>query len=313
MRIIVNALEVKNLTKTFDGITAVDNASFEVPEGSIFGLIGRNGAGKTTTIRMMMNIYMPDSGKVILRGTQVGQEFKNKVGYLPEERGLYKKMKILDTLLFFAEIKGVTGKDVNKKAHEYLERFDLLDRKTSKIEDLSKGNQQKVQFIATILHDPEFIILDEPFSGLDPINTNLLREIIVEQKNKGKVIILSTHLMDFAEKMCDHVAMIDHGKIIINDSLAKIKQNYSQKNISLTYNGDLSFLKNNSMVEKISDYGNSTGIRVNKTDHIQELLKLLVQNNVEVKNFSANEISLQEIFIELAGKEEGEILEVSHV
>ena len=309
----MNALEVKDLTKTFDGITAVDNASFQVPEGSIFGLIGRNGAGKTTTIRMMMNIYMPDSGEVILRGTHVGQEFKNKVGYLPEERGLYKKMKVLDTLLFFAEIKGVTGKDVNKKALEYLERFDLLDRKASKIEDLSKGNQQKVQFISTILHEPEFIILDEPFSGLDPINTNLLREIIVEQKNKGKVIILSTHLMDFAEKMCDHVAMIDHGKIIINGPLAQLKQKYAQKNVSLTYSGDISFLKNNPMIEKMSDYGNSIGIKVRETADIQQLLKTLVEKNIEVKNFSANEISLQEIFIELAGKEEGEILEVSNV
>lgn len=309
----MNALEVKNLTKTFDAITAVDNASFEVPEGSIFGLIGRNGAGKTTTIRMMMNIYLPDSGEVILRGTQVGQEFKNKVGYLPEERGLYKKMKVLDTLLFFAEVKGVTGKEVKKKALEYLERFDLSDRKDSKIEDLSKGNQQKIQFIATILHEPEFIILDEPFSGLDPINTNLLREIIVEQKNKGKVIILSTHLMDFAEKMCDHVAMIDHGKIILNGSMAKIKQSYAQKNVSLTYNGDLSFLNSHKMIDKISDYGNTTGIKVKDPAFIQDLLKLLIENNVEVKNFSANEISLQEIFVELAGKEDGEILEVSNV
>jgi ABC-2 type transport system ATP-binding protein len=196
---------------------------------------------------------------------------------------------------------------------EYLERFDLLDRKASKIEDLSKGNQQKVQFISTILHDPEFIILDEPFSGLDPINTNLLREIIVEQKQKGKVIILSTHLMDFAEKMCDHIAMIDHGKIILNGSLNSIKQNFAQKNVSLTYSGDISFLQHNSIIDKISDYGNSTGIKVKDSSQIQQLLKLLVENNIEVKNFSANEISLQEIFIELAGREEGEILEVSNV
>lgn len=299
----MNALEVKNLTKTFDGITAVDNVSFNVPEGSIFGLIGRNGAGKTTTIRMMMNIYLPDSGDVILRGAKVGQEFKNKVGYLPEERGLYKKMKVLDTLLFFAEIKGKIGKDVEKNALNYLERFDLLNRKDSKLEDLSKGNQQKVQFISTILHEPEFIILDEPFSGLDPINTNLLREIIVEQKQKGKVIILSTHLMDFAEKMCDHIAMIDHGKIILNGKLTEIKEKYAQKNISLTYSGDLSFLSNNNLVESVSDYGNTVGIKVKDSSNIQTLLKLLIDNNVTVKNFSANEISLQEIFVELAGKE----------
>jgi ABC-2 type transport system ATP-binding protein len=300
----MNALEVNNLVKRFDGITAVDNASFSVPEGSIFGLIGRNGAGKTTTIRMMMNIYLPDSGEVILRGTKVGQEFKNKVGYLPEERGLYKKMKVLDTLLFFAEIKGVAGKSVQKAAIDYLERFDLLDRKNSKVEDLSKGNQQKVQFISTLLHDPEFIILDEPFSGLDPINTNLLREIIIEQKKLGKVIILSTHLMDFAEKMCDSIAMIDHGRIILNGSLSSIKERFAQKNITLTYNGDISFLNGNPLVDSITDYGNTTGIRVNDASHIQKLLKLLIDHNIEIKNFSANEISLQEIFVELAGKEE---------
>ncbi|MCP5063098.1 MAG: ATP-binding cassette domain-containing protein [Ignavibacteriae bacterium] len=310
----MNALEVKDLTKTFDGVKAVDNASFEVPEGSIFGLIGRNGAGKTTTIRMMMNIYLPDSGEVILRGTKVGQEFKNKVGYLPEERGLYKKMKVLDTLLFFAEIKGVTGKDVERKALDYLERFDLLDRKDSKIEDLSKGNQQKIQFISTVLHDPEFIILDEPFSGLDPINTNLLKEIILEKKQEGKVIILSTHLMDFAEKMCDHIAMIDHGRIILNGSLQEIKSNYSQQNVSLAYNGDISFLNNNPIIEKISDYGNTTGIKVKDSSQIQQLLKLLVDNKVEVKNFNANDISLQEIFIELAGNEEDAVVkEVTNV
>jgi len=300
----MNALEVKNLTKTFDGVKAVDNASFEVPEGSIFGLIGRNGAGKTTTIRMMMNIYLPDNGEVILRGTKVGQEFKNKVGYLPEERGLYKKMKVLETLLFFAEIKGVTGKEVQAKAMDYLSRFDLADRKDSKIEDLSKGNQQKIQFISTILHDPEFVILDEPFSGLDPINTNLLKEIILEKKQEGKVIILSTHLMDFAEKMCDHIAMIDHGKIILNGSLNSIKQEYAQQNVSLTYNGDISFLNNNPIIEKISDYGNTTGIKVKDSLYIQQLLKLLVENKVEVKTFNANDISLQEIFIELAGSDE---------
>jgi ABC-2 type transport system ATP-binding protein len=307
------ALEVKNLTKTFDGITAVKNATFEVPEGSIFGLIGRNGAGKTTTIRMMMNIFMPDSGEVILRGAKIGQEFKDKVGYLPEERGLYKKMKVLDTLLFFAEIKGKTGKDVKQRALNYLKRFDLLDRKEAKVEDLSKGNQQKVQFISTILHEPEFIILDEPFSGLDPINTNLLKEIILEERKKNKVIILSTHLMDFAEKMCDHIAMIDHGNIILNGSLKDIKQKYAQKNISLNYSGDISFLNNHNIVEKISDYGNTTGITVKDSSQIQSLLKLLVDNNITVQKFSANDISLQEIFVELAGKEEDILEEVSNV
>ena len=306
------ALEVKNLSKTFGSLKAVNNASFEVPEGSIFGLIGRNGAGKTTTIRMMMNIYMPDSGEVMLRGTKVGQEFKNKVGYLPEERGLYKKMRVLETLQYFAELKGATGRKVTKKAKEYLERFDLADRTLSKVEELSKGNQQKIQFISTILHDPEFIILDEPFSGLDPINTNLLKEIILEKKKEGKVIIFSTHLMDFAEKMCDHVAMINKGDIILNGSLSDIKGKYSQRNVSLNYEGDISFLNNHPIIEKISDFGNTTGIKVKETSQIQELLKLLVENNVTVKKFDANDITLHEIFVDLAGKEEDILEEVNN-
>lgn len=298
------ALEVSNLTKDFDNIRAVDNASFVVPEGSIFGIIGRNGAGKTTTIRIMMNIYMPDNGEVILRGTKIGPDFQDKVGYLPEERGLYKKMKVLDTLLYFAELKGKTGKAVQKLAVEYLEKFDLADRKNSKVEELSKGNQQKLQFLITILHDPEFIILDEPFAGLDPINTNLLKEIILEKKQEGKVIIISTHHMDYAEKMCDHIAMIDYGKIILNGSMSEIKSRYSNRNISLNYEGDISFLQGHPMVEKISDFGNSTGIRIKDSSQSQNLLKLLLENNVTIKRFDANDISLHEIFVELAGGEE---------
>lgn len=299
----MHALEVKNLTKRFDSLVAVNQASFEVPEGSIFGLIGRNGAGKTTTIRMMMNIYMPDEGEVNLRGVKVGQDFKNRVGYLPEERGLYKKMKVQDTLYYFAELKGKTGRDVHKKANEYLKRFELYDRRLSKVEDLSKGNQQKLQFIATVLHDPDFVILDEPFSGLDPVNTNLLKDIILEMKERGKVIIFSTHLMDFAEKLCDHLAMIDHGKIILKGKLSEIKSKYSQRNVSLNYEGDISFLKGHPIIEKIENYGNTTGIRVKEPDQAQALLKMLVDRGIVIKKFDANDISLQEIFIELAGSE----------
>ena len=297
-----HALEIRDLSKSFGHIKAVRNASFDIPEGSIFGLIGRNGAGKTTIMRMMMNVYLPDSGEILLRGKKVDQAFRNSVGYLPEERGLYKKMKVLETLLFFAELKGKKGKKVSNKAKDYLERFDLMDRMNSKVEELSKGNQQKIQFITTILHDPEFIVLDEPFAGLDPINTNILREIILEKKREGKMIIFSTHLMDFAERMCDHIAMINHGKIILNGSLSSIKTEYSQKNVTLTYEGDISFLENHPFVEKISDFGNSTGIRLKDGDQTQEFLKLLLDNHVKIKRFDAEDISLHEIFIELAGK-----------
>jgi ABC-2 type transport system ATP-binding protein len=256
---------------------------------------------------MMMNIYIPDSGEVILRGTKIGQEFKDKVGYLPEERGLYKKMKVMDTLLFLAELKGKTGKVIEKNAINYLKRFDLVERKNSKLEDLSKGNQQKIQFIAAILHDPEFLIFDEPFSGLDPINTDLLKDIILEKKEEGKVIIFSTHLMDFAEKLSDHIAMIDHGKIILEGSLSEIKSKFAQKNITLEAEGDLSFLERAAFVEKVENFGNSIGIKVKETSQTQDLLKLLVQNDVKVNKFAANEISLHEIFVTLAGKDSNNV------
>ena len=302
----MNALQVKNLTKKFDNVVAVDNASFEVPEDTIFGLIGRNGAGKTTTIRMMMNIYLPDEGEVIFRGNKVGQDFKDRVGYLPEERGLYKKMKVIDTLLYLSELKGKSGKKLTKKAYEYLERFDLKARANSKLEELSKGNQQKVQFISTVLHDPEFIILDEPFSGLDPINTNLLKEIILEMKKENKVIIFSTHLMDFAEKMCDHIAMIDHGKIILSGALKDIKAKYAKNNVSLNFSGDISFLDGLPFIEEVNNFGNTTGIKVSSADDTQKLLRALLDHNVMVNKFDANEISLHEIFVSVAGKEDHE-------
>ncbi len=302
------ALEVRNLSKSFDSLKAVDDVSFSVPEGSVFGLIGRNGAGKTTTIRMMMSIYLPDAGEVVLRGSKIGQEFKDKVGYLPEERGLYKKMKVIETLLFFAELKGKTGRDIQMKANEYLDRFELTDRKNSKLEDLSKGNQQKVQFITTVLHDPEFIILDEPFSGLDPINTNLLKEIILELKAKGKVIIFSTHLMDFAERMCDHIAMIDEGKIILHGNLEEIKKTFGQRNVTISHTGDISFLKSYPIIEKFESFGNVTSIRVKEPPQIQEILKMLVQKNITIKKFDAEDISLHQIFVETAGRKSADKL-----
>ena len=299
----MNALEVTNLTKTFEKVIAVDNASFNVPEGSVFGLIGRNGAGKTTTLRMMMNIYQPDSGEIVFKGEKVGQDFKDSVGYLPEERGLYKKMKVIDTLIFLSELKGKSGREITIKAEDYLERFELADRKNSKVEDLSKGNQQKVQFISTILHDPEFLIFDEPFAGLDPINTNLLKQIILVMKDEGKVIIFSTHLMDFAEKMCDNIAMIDQGKIILNGKLDEIKKKFANRNVSINYEGDISFLRGNPIIENMEDFGNTTGIKVKKSEQVQELLRSLVEHNVIIKKFNADEISLHEIFVSLAGKE----------
>ena len=302
----MSLLEIKNLSKSFGNLKAVDNVSFTVPEGSVFGLIGRNGAGKTTTIRMMMNIYLPDEGEVLLEGAQIGQDFRNKVGYLPEERGLYKKMKVMDTLLYFAALKGAEGKPVEKAAIEYLKMFNLEDRKTSKVEDLSKGNQQKIQFITTVLHNPQFLILDEPFSGLDPINTDILTNLIMKFKDEGKIIILSTHLMDFAERLCSHIAMIDKGRLILNGQLNEIKANWAAKNITVEFSGDISFLKNSTLVEDITTTNNSAIIKMKQPDTEQEILKLLIQNGVNVHKFIANDISLHEIFISLAGSNNSE-------
>jgi ABC-2 type transport system ATP-binding protein len=307
----MTALEVKGLSRSFGKIKAVDNISFNIPEGTVFGLIGRNGAGKTTIIRMLMNIYTPDSGEIFLRGSVITPEFKKKVGYLPEERGLYKKMKVLDTLLYFAELKGKSGKVVERKAIEYLKKFELFDRKLSRIEELSKGNQQKVQFIATILHEPEFLILDEPFSGLDPVNTNIIKEIVLELKAAGKVIIISTHLMDFAEKMCDHLAMIDQGKIIMDGALSEIKKRYARRNVNINYEGEISYLSRLPFIEKIENFGNSAGIQLKHPSYVQELLKTLVNEGTIIKSFKANEISLHEIFIMLAGSEGTDIREES--
>ena len=295
------ALEARHLTKIFGAMKAVDDVSFTIPEGAVFGLIGRNGAGKTTTIRMLMNIYLPDSGEVHLRGEPVDQAFRDRVGYLPEERGLYKKMRVLDTILFFAELKGKTGPAIRQKALAYLKRFELLDRRRAKVEDLSKGNQQKVQFICTIIHDPEFIVLDEPFSGLDPINTNILKDIVMELKQQGKVIIFSTHLMDFAEKMCDHIAIIHQGKLVANSNLAALKARYSQQNVTLVYEGDLGFLDGHPYIASMTDFGRFTGIRLTAAEHVQPLLALLLQHGVVVKKFDANDISLHDIFVELTG------------
>ncbi len=297
----MSELEVRHLDKTFGQVHAVKNVSFKIPEGAIFGLIGRNGAGKTTTIRMMMDIIGPDSGEILVDGQAVGSDFRRRISYLPEERGLYKKMKVMDVLNFFMEIKGIKPATVKNRALDYLDKFQLLDRQDAKIEDLSKGNQQKVQFISAILSDPEFIILDEPFSGLDPVNTDILKEIIIDLKRQGKMIIFSTHLMDFADRMCDQIALIHQGELILNGPLQDIKKQFSGRNISMVYEGDISFLSANPMVEAINDYGNATGISLYDGDNIQTILKLLIEHQVVIKKFDANEISLQEIFLRVAG------------
>jgi ABC-2 type transport system ATP-binding protein len=298
----MNALEVSNLSKSFNGFTAVDDLSFAIPEGVIFGLLGRNGAGKSTTIRMLMNIYEPDSGEIRFRGNSVGQDFRDRVGYLPEERGLNTRLRVMDTLLYLAELKGKDGQAVREKAQYYLDRFEIGARVNSKIQELSKGNQQKIQFISTILHEPDFIILDEPFSGMDPVNVNLFKDIILEMRAQGRAIIFSTHLMHFAETMCDHIALIDSGRLLLSGALAEVKARFSERNVMLHYEGNIDFLRRASYVRRVQDFGNSSGIEVGSPDDSQRLLQDLITNGVRVRKFDANDISLHDIFLSQTGK-----------
>ncbi len=300
----MNIIEVKSLTKKFGNITAVDNLSFSVPEKSIFAVIGRNGAGKTTTLRMMLNIYQPDQGEIIYHFNEknynsTNQEIYKYLSYLPEERGLYKKMTVWDTIVFFAELKQSYNSQTKKLIDHYLEKFNLKDRKTSKIQDLSKGNQQKIQFIATIISNPQILFLDEPFSGLDPINISLMKDIILEEKQKGKTIIYSTHLIDFAEKMSDEVLFIDNGKNILCGNVNEVKQNFAKSNIILNCDETFNNLDFSNFIDTYSSFGKSKSIKLKDNIKPQDFLKHLIDNNITINGFTANDISLQDIFLSL--------------
>ncbi|MEP6743610.1 MAG: ATP-binding cassette domain-containing protein, partial [bacterium] len=219
---------LRNVTKRFGDFTAVNDLSLEVHAGRIFGLLGPNGAGKTTTIRMIVNIFAPDSGAVELFGKAITPATQDRIGYLPEERGLYKKMKVGDQLRFFAELKNINGKDAEARADRWLARLHIADWKSKKSSELSKGMQQKVQFITTVLHEPDLLILDEPFSGLDPVNLDLLKEIVLELKQAGKTIIFSTHQMEVAEKICDDICLINRSRKVLEGSIRTVKAGFGR-------------------------------------------------------------------------------------
>ncbi|OPX33678.1 ABC transporter [candidate division KSB1 bacterium 4484_188] len=302
----MNALKVEQISKFYDDFKAVDRISFSIQQGSLFGLLGPNGAGKTTTMRMIMNIIIPDEGKIELLGEPFSEKTKDRVGYLPEERGLYPKMKLLAMLQFLGEMKGLSGNQAKKVASQWLERFDLMQWANNKVQDLSKGMQQKVQFIGTIMHSPDLLIVDEPFSGLDPINTKFLKDILLELKQQGTTIILSTHLMDQAEKLCDHICLINRGKAVLNGSLKEIKQQYSHNSVHLEYQGDASFIKELPFVHSVDDYGNYMEIRLDEQTNADLLFQALAESKMPVKKFEVSESSLNDIFIEIVGGKSNE-------
>jgi len=298
----MDILTVENISKSYDSYRAVDQISFAIRDNDLFGLLGPNGAGKTTTMRMIMNIIVPDTGKIKILGNPFEEKIKNRFGYLPEERGLYPKMKLWSQLQFLGEMKGMTSAVAKKSALEWLERFGLISWANHRIQELSKGMQQKVQFIATILHSPDFIIMDEPFAGLDPINTKFLKDILLEMKKQGKAILLSTHLMDQAEKLCDSICLINKGKVIVQGKLADIKKRYRHHSVILEYSGNADFIKSLPIVQKVNDYGNYMEIRLQQEWQADSLLKQIASSDLQVKRFEIADTSLNEIFIDLLGE-----------
>ncbi len=289
-------LELDGLIKDFDKKRAVNEVSLKLKRGEILGLLGPNGAGKTTTIRMTMNIIAPDAGTIKILGEHFSEKLKERIGYLPEERGLYRKMKVSETLGFFGELKGMKGDEIKARGKELLKKFDLEDYHDKKVEELSKGMAQKLQFITTIIHSPDLLILDEPFSGLDPVNIELVKDIILEKKREGISIIFSTHLMAYAEKIVDDVVMINKGKKVIDGSLSDVKAQFGTKFVKVNYDGDSGFVRGLDYVQSVKDYGNEMEIELKDINLKNKLLNDLVAK-VSVNGFQVTEPSLNNIFI----------------
>ncbi|MES2124309.1 MAG: ATP-binding cassette domain-containing protein [Gemmatimonadota bacterium] len=304
------AVRVERVTKRFSGHTAVRDLSIEVPSGGIFGLLGPNGAGKSTTIRMIMDIIEPDEGTVSLFGsTERSRSLSGRVGYLPEERGLYKKMKVLEQLIFLGETKGISRSESRKRASAWLEKLGISDWAVKKVEDLSKGMQQKVQFAGALLHDPELVILDEPFSGLDPVNSQVMKDVVVEIARSGRTVLFSTHIMEQAERMCDHIVIIARGQKVVDGSVTQVKADFGGSFVALGFTHDkekaMRVLADRRLVESVDDYGVSAEVKLAAGGDPEELLTSLVREGVGLRRFEVVEPSLQSIFIAKVGPEAG--------
>lgn len=284
--------------KTFDHFVAVEDLSLTIGPGSVFGLLGPNGAGKTTTLRMILGILVPDTGEVRLFGEPFQLRHLQRVGYLPEERGLYKKMKIRDHLVYLAQLHGLDAAQADRRATDWCERMAIAEWMPRKVEELSKGMQQKVQFIAAMLHDPDFIILDEPFAGMDPVNTALLKDAILDLKAAGKTVLFSTHRMDQIEKLCDSICLVNRGRAVLQGELKQIKAAHGKNTVQINYEGDGRFLEGNGFVESFNNYGNYAEVRLKPGTDPQELLRLVAAGGSRVSRFELVEPSLEQIFID---------------
>ncbi|MCL4539082.1 MAG: ABC transporter ATP-binding protein [Bacteroidetes bacterium] len=289
-------LQITDLRKSYGATRALDGVSFEVKPGEIFGLLGPNGAGKTTTIRISLGIIEPDSGTVLFNGKELNAGMKDSLAYLPEERGLYRKSRVIDVLVYFGGLRNVQPIDARKRAMHWLEKFELSGVANHKVDELSKGMQQKVQFISCLLHEPELLILDEPFSGLDPVNQIVMKDLIREMKTKGKTIIFSTHQMEQAERLCDEICLINKGRVVLYGGLGQIKRKYGDGTIHMEFEGESSNLKSLGGIAAMDLYENYAEVRIRDGVSRHEFLKQVV-SLVDVTKFSVEEASLNSIFI----------------
>ena len=291
-------LVVENLRKEYKNIVAVDNISFKVEEGRIFGILGPNGAGKTTTLRAVLNIIRPTSGKITFNNKPITNEFLNTIGYLPEERGLYKRSKVTDVILYFAGLKKMPRNKALSEAKSWLKKLEIEQYADKKIEELSKGNQQKVQFIVSVVHDPDLLILDEPFTGFDPINQTLIKETVLSFVTAGKIIILSTHQMETVEKLCSDILLINKGVELYQGSLANLKKNFGTNTVKIEFDGDAEFISSLNGVQNVDRYRNYAEIQLKDNIDPSEFLKMIV-NKIKIKSFSVLEPTLNKIFIDV--------------
>ena len=289
-------IDVQNVSKHFGKATAVNQVSFGVEKGQIFGLLGPNGAGKTTTIRMINHILNPDTGSISILGEAVSPKSQERIGYLPEERGLYKKMKVFDQLMYLAQLKGLSYMAAKTAIEFWLDRFDASSWKKKEVSELSKGMSQKIQFIATVAHDPEIYIFDEPFSGLDPINSEMLKEVILEEKKRGKTILFSTHRMEQVEQMCDDICLFNQGKAVLQGNLQSIKQSFGNNTVLLDFIGDSEFLNQLEGVRINNRSTNFAEIRLLEGASPQHILEIAMKH-AEIQRFEIVQPSLQDIFI----------------
>ena len=297
-------VELLRVRKSYGGFAAVDDLSFEIPPAHIFGLLGPNGAGKTSTIRMMIGITAPDSGCVRIFGEPFRRRALRRIGYLPEERGLYRRMTVGDNLVFLGRLAGLSVATSRERIDAWAQRLDIADWIDRRVEELSKGMQQKIQFIAALLHDPELIVMDEPFAGLDPLNKIQLKDVLVGLRAAGKSILFSTHRMDQVEKLCDSICLIDRGKSVLQGSLSAIKAGNGRRFVQIDYEGDGGCLAGNPLIDSLNDYGNHAEIRLKPGVDSQELLRTAMRG-LRVIRFQVMDPSLEQIFIDrVAGRDD---------